>query len=127
MTTDPLLKEILACENSVWEALAAGDAEADAAALSEDFLGIYPDGFAGKESHFGQLSGGPTVARFELSDTRVMALGQDHVLLAYRAAYLRTGSTEEEEMFVASIWRRTAAGWANIFSQDTPATGVSLP
>lgn len=122
-----LLDDLLACETRVWEALVTGDAAADAAALSADFLGVYPDGFAGKGDHAGQLADGPTVARFHLTDVQVKPLGADHALLAYCARYLRVGRAEEEEMYVSSIWRRSGEGWVNIFSQDTPATGIPLP
>lgn len=122
-----LLDDLLACETGVWEALVKGDAGADAAALAADFLGVYPDGFAGKDAHSGQLSEGPTVVRYELSDARVMVLGSDHALLAYHARYLRVGQDEMEEMYVSSIWRRSGAGWVNVFSQDTPATGIPVP
>lgn len=122
-----LLAELVACETRVWQALATGDTAADAAALSEDFLGVYPDGFAGKDCHTGQLSNGPTVQRYRLSDARVMLLGSDHALLAYRATYLRAGQKDEDVMFVSSIWRRDGAGWVNLFSQDTQATGRAVP
>lgn len=127
MAEEALPGQILTCERRVWEALVAGDAEADAVTLAEEFLGVYPDGFAGKNSHTGQLDGGPTVARYVLSETRLMRLGPDHVLLAYLAAYLRTGQNVPEEMYVSSIWRRAGAGWINVFSQDTPATGDPVP
>ena len=127
MRQGTLMDELVACETAVWEALVAGDAAADSAALSADFLGVYPDGFAGKDSHTDQLSEGPTVAHYRLSEMRVLPLGADHALLAYRAAYRRVGSDSAEEMFVSSVWQRDADGWTNIFSQDTPATGQPVP
>ncbi|MCC5970966.1 MAG: nuclear transport factor 2 family protein [Pararhodobacter sp.] len=127
MLMDKLMNELIACETAVWEALVTGDAAADAAALSADFLGVYPDGFAGRDSHTGQLSNGPTVASYQLSEARVMPLGPDHALLAYRASFVRTGRERREGMFVSSIWRRCDDGWTNIFSQDTPATGQAVP
>ena len=117
---DPLLAALLEVETAVWEALKRGDAGADAAALSDDFLGVYPDGFAGKADHTGQLEGGPTVLSYRLSDMHTRAFGDDHALLAYRADYRRAAAAEEEAMFVSSIWRRTETGWINVFSQDTP-------
>ncbi len=127
MPRGTLLDEILACEIRVWDALVSGDAAADGTALADDFLGVYPDGFAGKDSHTGQLTDGATVARFALSEPRVMPLGPGHVLLAYHARYVRIGRDEPEEMYVSSIWRRDDGGWVNVFSQDTPATGVPVP
>ncbi len=123
--------EILACERAVWQALVDGDAAADDKALAEDFLGIYPDGFSGKAAHVAALRQGPTVASFSLGEVRLRALGPDHFLIAYRADYRRPGAMDDETMFVASLWRRVAgngiSGWENIFSQDTPATGIPVP
>ncbi len=122
-----LLAELIACETAVWQALVSGDAEADRAALAADFLGVYPDGFAGRDAHAAQLSGGPTVTGFRLSDARLLPLGADHAILAYRADFRRTGRTDDEAMYVSSVWQRAPSGWVNIFSQDTPADGRSLP
>ncbi|MBE2275681.1 MAG: nuclear transport factor 2 family protein [Rhodobacteraceae bacterium] len=122
-----LAAEIEACERAVWQALIDGDVAADHAALAADFLGVYPDGFAGRGAHADQLSAGPTLAGFVLSDLRVRQLGPDHALISYLACYNRSGRDGSEAMYVSSIWQCHAAGWQNIFSQDTPATGISLP
>ncbi len=119
--------ELLECETAVWQALVAGDAGADRALLATEFLGVYPDGFAGRDAHVAQLGHGPTVERFALSDARVLPLGGTHALLAYRADYRRVGREVDEAMYVSSVWRRTAAGWINVFSQDTPADGPGVP
>ncbi|WP_343081065.1 nuclear transport factor 2 family protein [Ostreiculturibacter nitratireducens] len=127
MQSDQLLAELLACERKVWDALVSGDAEVDRAALDDRFLGVYPDGFAGKEGHVRQLGQGPTVRSYDLSELRVMRLGEEYALLAYRATFIRSECEEPEEMFVSSIWQRRPGGWINVFSQDTPATGISVP
>ncbi len=116
-----LAAEIEACERAVWQALVDGDAAADRAALAADFLGLYPDGFAGREDHVGQLATGPGIAAFALSGLRVMSLGADHALIAYAARFRRVGAGAEEAMYVSSVWRRRGQGWENLFSQDTPA------
>ena len=54
-------------------------------------------------------------------------LGADHAILAYRADFRRTGRTDDEAMYVSSVWQRAPSGWVNVFSQDTPADGRSLP
>ena len=116
-----MMAELAACEDRVWRALVAGDARADAAALADGFLGVYPDGFAGKTAHVAQLAAGPTVVSYDLSDRRMLRLGADHALLAYRAEYRRVGAGRPEVMYVTSIWQRGPGGWINVFSQDTPA------
>jgi hypothetical protein len=113
-------------EIEVWEALVRGDAAADAQLLSEDFLGIYPTGFADRSAHAGQLEHGPTVADYTLSEARLRVLSPDCVLLVYRADWRRqteSGPGDLETMFISSLWCRAGDVWTNVFSQDTPAAG----
>ncbi|MEM1064313.1 MAG: nuclear transport factor 2 family protein [Pseudomonadota bacterium] len=117
---DALHDALLAAETAVWEALLRGDGAADAAALDDGFIGVYPDGVFGKSAHVAQLAAGPTVAAYQLSDVRARPVGDDHGLLIYHAAYTRPGHTTQEAMYVSSLWERRGAGWINIFSQDTP-------
>ena len=122
-----MLDELLTCERAVWEALRTGDQAAEDAALAADFLGVYPDGFAQKSVLVDGLANGPTVDSYDLSDARLLVLGEDHVLLAYHARFRRSGGTADEAMYVSSVWRRKGSGWINIFSQDTPDTGKAVP
>ncbi|MEO0911801.1 MAG: nuclear transport factor 2 family protein [Pseudomonadota bacterium] len=116
-----LLQELLAAERRVWDALVAGDAEADDRALDARFLGVYPDGFSDKADHMAQLDDGPTIAAYSLSEAQAIGLGNRHASLSYRADFTRCGREEGETMYVTSIWRRGARGWVNLLSQDTPA------
>ncbi|TCL09725.1 hypothetical protein BXY66_1782 [Shimia isoporae] len=120
------LSELLKLETRVWGALVTGDSSSDAALLSEDFVGVYPDGFAGKDAHVGQLDGGGTVAQYKLSDVQIRYLGETASILIYRADYLRVGNHEWETMLVSSLWERRAGAWINTFSQDTPLTGETV-
>jgi hypothetical protein len=117
------LDRAIAREGAVWQALVDGDAAADAAALADEFLGVYTDGFSDKEGHVAQLAHGPTIARFAIETARFIDLGPDHYLLAYRARYARPGGADEV-MYVSSLWRQLDGQWRNIFSQDTP---VAMP
>jgi hypothetical protein len=124
--TSGRLAPLLAAEEAVWHALRDGDAAADAALLDDAFLGVYPSGFATRSDHAGQLAQGPTIAAFRLEDARVLKLGPDVALLAYRAVFSRPGDPACETMYVSSLWRRDGDGWRNLFSQDTPA-GPPVP
>lgn len=118
------LHELVELESKVWDALRRGDAATDARLLAEDFLGVYPSGFADRSDHAAQLENGPTVADFELHDARLMVLSETDVLLAYRAEWhrLRNGTRgDHETMYVSSLWSRRAGRWVNVFSQDSPA------
>ncbi len=116
----PSLAEILDLEKQVWTALVEGNAQADRALLSADFLGVYPSGFANRDDHVGQFADAPTMARYELSETQLRVLTSDIVLLSYRADYQRPGSTTWEAMLISSLWERRHDVWVNSFSQDTP-------
>jgi hypothetical protein len=120
------LQEILKLETRVWEALMRGDAALDRAMLSEDFLGIYPTGFATREEHCAPLKDGPTVADYKIIDPKLIELGPGLVLLGYLAQWVRikNGQPQDaEQMYISSIWRQSNTGWKNIFSQDTPVAG----
>ena len=121
-----LLGPLLAAERAVWRALLEGDAAADEDLLDDAFLGVYPTGFAAKSDHAGQLAAGPSVSAFRLDDPRVLDLGHDLALLAYRAVFLRRDGAAPETMYVSSLWRRDGDRWRNVFSQDTPA-GPPVP
>ncbi len=117
-----LLADLEAAERQVWDALTTGDRDSDAALLDDGFVGIYPDGFAGKQAHADQLADGPTITAYELAGLRCMPLGSGHAVLAYQARFTRAGRREPEQMYVSSIWKRGPRGWVNLLSQDTPAT-----
>lgn len=113
-------QDIIDHERRVWEALVVGDATADTALLHPDFIGVYSDGFAGRDMHVGQLAQGPTIAFYSLSEVTVKHLGDDHALICYCATFQRTSRDTSEQMLVSSIWHKQDSGWINIFSQDTP-------
>lgn len=120
------VEKFLQLEIEVWNALATGDAEADIRLLADNFLGVYGSGFSGKNDHISQLLDGPTVKHFELSEARIQVLSEKVVLLSYRANWVRyknTSESDEESMYVTSIWKSFEDTWRNIFSQDTPALG----
>jgi hypothetical protein len=124
----PDLSFFVALERRVWQALADGDAGADAELLDPDFLGVYASGFATKDDHVAQLRDGPRVDRFRIDAPRLLPLASDAVLLSYRATFTRPGSAKAaagQTLFISSIWKQRGANWVNVFSQDTlqvPAT-----
>ena len=119
------IEELVELETAVWQALVDGDRAADERLLAENFLGVYPTGFAGRDDHCHQLAAGPTVRRFELSQQQMLVVSDTAVLLAYRAVYWRVNEgAPPESMYVSSLWCRGDGSWVNVFSQDTPDTGI---
>lgn len=98
-----LIDELVEYEKRVWQALVAGDQKSDAELLDDEFLGVYPSGYASKQDHVDQLAGGPSIASFNLSDFRVIELGNDHAILSYQADYIRFNARISETVMVSSI------------------------
>ena len=105
-------------ERRVWQALVDGDREADVASLSEDFLGVYPSGLAGRDDHADQVLNGPTVVSYSISDEQIRVVTDEHVLLTYRAVFERPESGSSS-WWVSSLWSLRNGKWTNVFSQDT--------
>jgi hypothetical protein len=120
-SNSPLLAKIVALETQVWRALVTGDPVADREMLTKDFLGVYPSGFATRAEHCGQLADGPGDGTVYADQTKLREISPDAVLLSYCAQYQRTGHPAKEVMYISSLWQRSADGWLNSFSQDTPA------
>lgn len=119
--SDSTVEHFVGLESAVWDALVRGDMAADAACLSDDFLGVYPTGFSDRAEHAGQLENGPTVSAYQIESPVIRTFTPDHVLLSYEARFQRSASDPIETMFVSSVWSRIDGRWINVFSQDTPA------
>ena len=121
----PELPFFVALESRVWQALADGDVEADMELLDSCFVGVYDSGFASREDHAGQLSGGPCVGEFSICEPRLLQLAPDTALLSYRATFTRlagAAAQPSQTVYVSSVWRRRGENWVNVFSQDTSAS-----
>lgn len=121
---DPAVRRFVALESEVWEALVAGDPEADLRLLTDDFLGVYPHGFESRSDHAAHLGHGPIVADYRIDEARIHEIATGVVLLSYRARYRGVAAgtvSDEATMYITSIWRRDGGAWRNSFSQDTPA------
>jgi hypothetical protein len=115
------LQFFLALEGRVWLAQVTGDAEAERELLPKDFLGVDPSGFLDLEQHLAQLDDGPITEQYTLSEARLLRLGEDAVLLSYRADARAPGAETEQRFHISSLWQRREGRWWNTVSQDTPA------
>lgn len=111
-------------ESAVWDALVSGDADADRALLSDDFVGVFPTGFANRADHADELADGPSIASYAITDARLIDVSADAALLCYRADYRLPGHSTAQVMFISSLWVRREGRWWNTFSQDTPAASA---
>ncbi|MEX0340461.1 MAG: DUF4440 domain-containing protein [Arenibacterium sp.] len=114
---------MLSLETNVWQALQQGNAASDLAALSKDFIGVYPSGLSDREGHAEQLSDGPSILSYQITSPQFQIIGPGCAMLIYHARYHRVGRTNAEEMYVSSLWQWQDGTWRNRFSQDTPVPG----
>lgn len=123
--TRPQPEHFIHLESRVWQALVDGDAEADRELLADDFLGVYPNGFAARDEHVAQFASSPTVSHFSIDRPHWIEIGESAHLLCYEARFRRPGSDELHRMYVSSLWQLVDGRWLNTFSQDTPAATQS--
>ena len=117
-----MIDKFISLETGVWEALVSGDGAADAALLSEDFLGVYETGFSDRAEHAAMLDNGPIVLKYRIEDARIRKIGDRAVLLSYLGCYTKPANpAKEERMYVSSLWEEVDGEWLNTFSQDTNA------
>ena len=62
---------------------------------------------------------GPPWTTFELADERVVDVGRDAAVVAYRASAVRDGV--RYEALVTSTYQRTPEGWRLVLHQQTPS------
>jgi hypothetical protein len=117
-----MIEKFVALETGVWAALVNGDGVADAALLSEDFLGVYETGFSNRTKHARMLDNGPIVVTYRFEDAMLRVVSDKAALLSYLACYTKPADpAKEERMYVSSLWEEIDGQWINTFSQDTNA------
>ena len=120
----PTLQQLVALESQVWDAFVAGDADADARVLADNFIGVYSTGFASRAEHCAPLRNGPIAQRYEIRDPKILVLSDSLVMLLYLAVWERANAvlnSVAEKMYISSLWQRADGNWKNVFSQDTTA------
>jgi hypothetical protein len=114
--------ELLALEHDAWKALSTSGAEAAAfyeRALADEVLMLLPGGMVldDRAQVIGSMQGEPW-SSFELSDERVLALGADSAVVAYKGR-ARRGDTDYTALF-NSTYVRVAGRWRLAVHQQTP-------
>ena len=113
--------ELIDLERRGWEALAAGNGPGFFAEVcTDDAVMIFPDGLVlDRAAAVEGLRAEPPWASYELSDERVVAVGDDAGVVVYRAVARREGD-EPYRAAMASTWVRRAGRWRLAVHQQTP-------
>jgi hypothetical protein len=113
---------LLELEREGWGALSTGGGAAAvfyADVLASDVLMLFPGGTVidDRDKVIASM-GGPPWSAFELADQRVLPLGADSAIVAYRATARRDGTTYQA--LVASTYVLEGGAWKLAVHQQTP-------
>lgn len=113
---------LLELEQAGWRALSTGGGAAGAFyadVLASEVLMLFPGGSVidDRDEVIASMAAPPWSA-FELADQRVIPLGDDSAVVAYRATARRDGTTYEA--LVASTYVREGGAWKLAVHQQTP-------
>lgn len=114
--------ELIELERDAWKALAtSGEAAAEfyERVLADEVLMLLPGGLVidDRAAVIDSMRGAPWDA-YELSDERVLTLGDDGAVVAYRATASRAGS--DYTALFASTYVRARGAWRLALHQQTP-------
>jgi hypothetical protein len=112
---------LLALKAAAVRATEKGDIVFYAEYLSEDAIGVTPQGVMTKQQILASLKGGGFKSS-KIEDTRAIALSDDAGMVTYRA-WFETPEGFSREVFVSTLYRRYADGWKGVFYQQTPLPG----
>lgn len=113
--------ELIALEERGWEALAAGEgADFYAEICRDDALMVFPGGMVlDRDGAEKALRDAPAWARYHLSETRVLRLGDDAGVVVYRAEAQRDGE-DPYRALMTTIYVREGGAWRLALHQQTP-------
>jgi peptidoglycan/xylan/chitin deacetylase (PgdA/CDA1 family) len=89
--------------------------------LSEDAIGVTPQGVLNKQQILESLKHGGFRSS-KIGDSRAIALSDDAGMVTYRA-WIETPEWPAHEVFVTTFYRRYSDGWKGVFYQLTPLPG----
>jgi hypothetical protein len=122
-------KEIIALEKRVWEALVRQDVADYRRLVADDALMVI-GGMRSTGAKEAEVLPQIVFPAYELSEFKVIVLGDDIVLLHYTASFTSGHSSLSDfsgSYYVSSIWKRRQNGWQLVFNQDVrPATKGSF-
>jgi hypothetical protein len=114
------VSELIDLEHKGWHAL-SGDAGAEFydAFLTDDAVMVVPVGVLERDACIAAFEAAAPWSRFELSDMRVLPLGEDGAIVTYRATAEREGHPEYTAL-VSTTYVRQDGEWLIAFHQQTP-------
>ncbi|MEM7147313.1 MAG: nuclear transport factor 2 family protein [Verrucomicrobiota bacterium] len=118
---DELLGNLVAKENTIYEALKNKDHETVAEMLSKQVFAVLPE--LGRLSLPEVLALRPDIESFSISDAKLVRVNEGCVILSYQ--YTWSGSRRGVDVtdhvsYVTSVWSKIDGEWQAVFYQATP-------
>lgn len=117
---DVLLKNLLAEETKVYEALKHKDHATLAKLLHEQYYAVLPE--VGRLPLEKVLELQTTINSYKITDAVAIPVGQDSAILSYKFTWsgIRHGKEGENvTAFATSVWSKHDGGWHAVFYQET--------
>lgn len=118
---DDLLKELLAQETKVYEALKNKDHATVAKMLDQQHYAVLPE--IGRLPLSKVLKLDSTINSYEISDAKAIPVHQDCAILSYKYTWSGTRLGKEAKnltSFATSVWSKRDGEWRAVFYQETP-------
>jgi hypothetical protein len=119
ITNSILGAEIAALESALNCRVPAADGRGIKALLSEQFYEFGASGTLWTRAAILEALEGVPAADVQMTDVRVLSVGEDTVLLTYRSRRVATRESSESNSLRSSIWSRADGSWQMIFHQGT--------
>lgn len=118
-------QELLDLEREGWDALSTEDGAGPwyAARLAPQVLLLLPGGMVidDRQAVIDSMTGPPWTS-YHLKDERVLGLGPDAAVVAYRGVATRPGLEQPYEALFNSTWVRIDGAWKLALHQQTPVS-----
>jgi len=120
----------MALEKSAWEAWKTKDAKFWDGFLSDKYVGAGPNGKIGKADSIKMMGDDKTeVKSYAMSDEQMQMLGNDAVLLTYKADqdFTENGKPGPKNVWAASVFVREGDKWKNAYHYEVTAADPKAP
>lgn len=119
---DALLDELISLEHQGWRSLCdSTGADFYGRIMTAHGVMVLAHGYVfGRQAVIESLDDAPPWRRYEITDERLISLGDDHAILVYTGRAWRDGEQPEFVALMSSVYTRRDGEWRLALYQQTP-------
>jgi hypothetical protein len=110
--------ELLELETGFWSS--AGDGDFYREHMAAHGICVLPVGMMDKDETVAAIEQSEPWTEFELSDVKILDLGDDEAALCYRADAARNGGSHGYRALISSVYTKLSGRWKLTLHQQTP-------